>query len=93
MEHVIPQLLSRGLGWHQPHRESILINDTHAVLSQEDFEYAVTYYRSEPSVAKAGKIWKTYNGTTWYLCWYNHSKGTECREITIMDWKKLMGVS
>lgn len=60
-----------GRHWKQPKREDILVDDTHALMSEADFNKLPDYSRSTPSGVYDGKMWRS--GTRdghWYLCWF-----------------------
>jgi hypothetical protein len=80
---VIPPIVDPlGGGWGQPERENILVDDTHAVMSEADFERLAEYSCSIPSGVYPGKMWRRHNGAfdhrflsdggfpVWLLCWY-----------------------
>lgn len=65
--------------WRQPARESILIDDVHAVMTRDTFEQLAEYSSTIPSGAYPGKLWRRANGKhdprhqgepVWMLCWY-----------------------
>lgn len=63
--------------WDQPKREDILIDDHHAVMSQETFDQLHRYDGTYPTGAYEGKMWaRQNNGVTW-LVWYDVSKDPE----------------
>ena len=63
-----------GKHWEQPDRARILIDDTHAVMSQDDFEKLLDYTASQPTGTYVGKMWRAQYGKPgsrkWYLCWF-----------------------
>lgn len=69
--HVIPPITDPlGRHWSQPPRDRILVDDTHALMSQADFEQLPEYSRSVPTGAYAGKMWRCHFREGWFLCWY-----------------------
>jgi hypothetical protein len=82
MNDIHPPRLDSPYGpnvWQQPARESILIDDVHAVMSRHTFEQLAEYSASIPSGAHPGKLWRRANGKhdpnhkgepIWLLCWY-----------------------
>lgn len=99
MEHIIPKMSdSMRRLWAQPAREDILINDVGAVMPQHAFDALKEYSSSYPSGVYPGKMWKADTGNGWKLVWYSNClvDANRCtvnyRNITIMDWKLLMGV-
>ena len=83
-----------GRAWSQPSTSNILIDDTHAVISQTDFDKLLEYSASVPSGTYAGKMWKRLDGSfskpkeecTWMLCWYGHSeKGPDYCSINFRE--------
>lgn len=61
--------------WDQPHRSEIVVDETHALMSQAAFEKLHDYSCSFPSGVYDGKMWKrgshyVLNPPFWWLCWY-----------------------
>lgn len=66
--------------WDQPDQNSIILDDTHALMSQRAFEALHEYSASTPSGVYPGKMWKRHDGAfdrrckpqdrRWLLCWY-----------------------
>ncbi len=85
---AIPEITDAlGRCWKQPKRDSILLDDKVAVMSQESFDELLEYNTSYPSGVYEGKMWKrkvmielgfdraltpSYP-IIWYLCWFGHS--------------------
>jgi hypothetical protein len=78
--------LSRA--WKQPSTDLILLDDTHALMSQATFEQLGEYSCSQPTGVYEGKMWVRHDGLydkrcrpedrCWLLCWYDVSeKGPE----------------
>jgi hypothetical protein len=81
-EHVIPPITDpMGKYWNQPDRRRILVDDTHAIMSQRDFDALHEYSCSTPTGVYPGKMWKRNNNayTTprqqpeWWLVWFGFS--------------------
>lgn len=77
-----------GSGWDQPNHEDILTDETHAVMSEKDFNALLDYSSSTPSGVYVGKMWKSKVRDSWYLRWYGpHELPDMCsnnhREILI----------
>lgn len=82
LEPIPPITDPMGKYWKQPDRREILIDETHAVMSQRTFEQLATYSASFPTGVYEGKMWKRHNGAhdqeflarggkpEWYLVWY-----------------------
>lgn len=67
-----------GRHWHQPSRDVIAIDDTHAVMSRQSFDQLPEYSRSRPSGVYPGKMWKSITrDDTPYLCWYGIVEGRD----------------
>lgn len=88
---IIPVMTDEmGRYWQQPERESILIDDSHAVMSEKDFEYLANYSHSIPSGVYPGKMWKAImqDGRN-FLYWYSGVVDGRCainrREILIVE--------
>lgn len=87
---IIPEMTdAMGKYWHQPDRKNILIDDTHAAMSERDFESLADYSRSVPSGVYPGKMWKLImqDGRK-LLCWFSGEREGRCnifrREILII---------
>jgi hypothetical protein len=66
-------------GWRQPKTENILIDDTHAIMSEKDFDQLKDYSMSIPTGVYDGKMWKRLAARGWLLCWYGPSeKENQC---------------
>lgn len=75
--------------WDQPDRKRILIDDTHALMTQEDFEKLADYSATIPTGVYEGKMWKRLDGCydadflhsggrpEWLLMWYGPSPDPE----------------
>lgn len=60
-----------GRYWDQPNREDILVDETHAVMSEISFGLLLNYSYSVPTGSYVGKMWKAQaEDGTWYLRWY-----------------------
>lgn len=51
-----------GRYWEQPDLSSVLIDETHALLTSEQFDKLSEYSSSIPSGVYEGKAWKRHNG-------------------------------
>jgi len=86
-------LMTHPLGryWEQPDLSDVLIDNSHALLSPEQFEELSDYSCSIPTGVYEGKAWKRLNGEfdedfrrrggvpEWQLCWYGPSSDpTKC---------------
>ena len=56
--------------WDQPPRDSILIDDTHALMTSATLSKLGEYSHSTPSGVYPGKRWKSHRCGKWYLRWY-----------------------
>lgn len=86
MIHPIPPITDPlGRQWRQPARSSILIDDTHAVMTVTTFAELAEYSASRPSGVYPGKMWKRHEGLfdprckpedrRWLLYWYGEVDG------------------
>lgn len=74
----IPKMTHRlSRYWDQPDPEDIEIDETHALMSPEDFCKLADYSLSQPSGVYPGKMWKRNAGNDWTLCWYSESHDPE----------------
>lgn len=97
-EHPIPPMTDPlGAYWEQPGREAILVDGTHAVMTQRTFDALAEYSSTYPTGVYPGKMWRRDDGAydprpgrrVWLLCWYGlHADPGRCsinfREILIV---------
>jgi hypothetical protein len=90
-EELIPEMTDPlGKHWDQPDKENILIDSTHALMTEGNFKNLHEYSRSQPSGVYPGKMWKAGNQKgDWWLRWYGiHEDPKLCtnnsREIIIV---------
>lgn len=75
MNNTIPPITDPlGKYWDQPSLASILIDDTHAVLTDPDWKSLHEYSCSIPDGKYPGKIWKAIRGGEGFLVWYSLSR-------------------
>lgn len=100
-KNVIPPITDPlGRHWTQPKLKDVLIDDTHAVMSQASFNMLAEYSCSMPSGAYVGKMFSRHDGAydprckpedrRWLLVWFgDHADKTKVsinyREILIAD--------
>lgn len=66
MNNTIPQITDpMGKSWQQPDASGIAIDDTHAVMTEGDWDALLAYDRSMPSGVYDGKMWRSLG----YLVW------------------------
>lgn len=81
MNNTIPPITDPlGKYWDQPDTSKILVDDTHAVMSQATFEQLAEYSTTNPSGVYHGKMWRRHDGAydrrpnapppVWLLMWY-----------------------
>lgn len=80
---IPPMTHPHGAHWEQPATSAILIDDTHALMSQATFKALPEYSGTNPTGVYEGKMWKRLNGLfdpncqpedrRWMLCWYGLS--------------------
>lgn len=70
-KNIIP-LITHPMGkhWNQPALENIEVDDTHALMSQRDFDELADYSHSNPSGVYEGKMWKSKYTEGWLLRWW-----------------------
>jgi hypothetical protein len=60
-----------GQHWRQPIDIRLApMDDTHVLLTQQQFDGLSDYSHSYPSGTYDGKCWKREGEEYWYLCWY-----------------------
>ena len=95
-----PMLHPYGKHWTQPDPNNILVDDTHALMTQADFNQLSDYTQSQPSGVYEGKMWKVQDFIhlrgggarrlkTWYLRWFGVADeptkcSNNCRVILIV---------
>ena len=81
---IIPEIThSYGKYWHQPDTSEILIDQHHAIMTEETYNKLEEYNMSFPTGAYNGKMWKS----TGHLCWYyelNNIIHSTARKIIII---------
>lgn len=86
--HTIPPITDPlGQHWRQPPTSAILLDDTHAVMTEATFQQLAEYSYSFPSGVYPGKMWRRYDGLfdqrcaitdlQWLLMWFG-----ECDDPT-----------
>lgn len=76
LEPIPPITDPMGKYWEQPDRREILIDDTHAVMTQRTFDKLAAYSASVPTGVYEGKMWKSNPASDrggkpeWYLIWF-----------------------
>lgn len=89
MNNIIPPITDPlGAHWRQPHPVNILIDDTHAIMSEQAFKLLHEYTTTIPSGVYPGKMWKAnIKAGVWMLRWFGDGGPTQCtnnqREILI----------
>lgn len=86
---VIPPITDPlGKGWSQPKTTDFLISDKFAKIKATDIGELYEYSHSLPTGVYNGKMWKTFDGSIWYLHWFGpHKDPSQCaihtRKISI----------
>jgi hypothetical protein len=90
MNTTIPAITDRlGRHWGQPPVNSILLDNTHAVMSKQSFSQLAEYSSTMPSGVYPGKMWSRHDGLfdrnckpqdrRWLLCWFGEVPGNPTR--------------
>lgn len=76
-----------GKHWEQPDPANFLIDETHVIMAQADFDKLLDYTDSQPTGVYPGKMWKQQiieNRSdprrieqSWWLCWFGYSSKGE----------------
>lgn len=71
-----------GRHWDQPPVGDILVDDTHALMTEQTAKQLHEYSTSLPTGTYTGKMWKRripWQGepAKWFLCWYGAIEGKE----------------
>lgn len=70
---VPPMTDPLGRHWEQPNRDEILIDDTHAVMTEATLNKLHNYSASTPSGVYHGKMWRGECDGSWFLRWWGQS--------------------
>lgn len=80
---IPPMTHPYGASWEQPPRDSIILDDTHALMTEAVFKKLPEYSCTNPTGVYEGKMWKRHNGLFdphckpenrhWVLCWFGFS--------------------
>ena len=87
-----------GAHWRQPPRESIEVDDTHALMTAATFRQLPEYSSTVPTGVYPGKMWRRHDGVhsrdrgvppIWLLCWFGEVSDGQCRihirEVLLAD--------
>lgn len=85
-KNYIPPITDRlGSEWRQPSQSSMVVDDTHAMMTLATFRKLAEYSGTQPTGVYDGKMWRRHDGVfdhgfmaaggkpTWLLCWYGPS--------------------
>lgn len=76
-----------GRHLNQPPRESIEIDDTHALMTAATFKQLPEYSATIPTGVYPGKMWRRHDGAfdhkskrlpVWLLCWFGEVQDGKC---------------
>lgn len=91
---MIPPITDElGAYWQQPPLSDLLVDETHAVMTERTLQALAEYSATIPTGVYPGKMWRRaiYSGKTvtgWLLCWYGSSDWLNCsvqhREILVV---------
>lgn len=86
---VPPMTHPLGQYWKQPAPSAVLLDDTHALMSQRDFESLPEYSATMPSGVYPGKTWRAQWRGRWFFRWYGECDDpTKCtnnqREVIVV---------
>lgn len=80
--HVIPPITNlAGKYWQQPPRDEILVDETHALMTQTTLDQLHDCSGSRPTAVYAGKMWRSRWQGHWWLWWY----GTETNKQSSVE--------
>ena len=72
-DEIIPDMIHPlGKYWQQPNRDSILIDDKHALMSKHSLGELYEYSASIPTGVYTGKMWKAKVLGKWFLRWFGN---------------------
>lgn len=78
-----------GAYWKQPPLSDLLVDETHAVMTEPTFKALAEYSATIPTGVYEGKMWRARVRSGWLLRWYgpsdhHQSCSIEQREILIV---------
>jgi hypothetical protein len=85
---IIPRITHPlGSAWRQPNHKNILIDDIHALMTQDDFNLLYNYQCSNPTGVYEGKMWRQNMSLLWWDTCLTDPNKCIChhREIIIVD--------
>ena len=59
-----------GVYWDQPDTKDILVDETHAIMTERTLEQLAEYSASIPTGTYDGKMWRARGQSRWFLRWY-----------------------
>lgn len=86
---IPPMTDPMGKHWEQPSVDRILVDETHAMMSQRTLDELADYSCTQPTGVYKGKMWKRRKeyldeSKGWWLCWYGPSeKGPEYCSVNV----------
>jgi hypothetical protein len=97
MNEIPPITDPLGKYWDQPARSEILVDEKHAVMTEETFRLLHEYSATNPTGVYPGKMWRRHDGLfdqrckpgerRWLLCWY-----AECEDpkMCATHWREIL---
>lgn len=87
-----------GAHWQQPSPADILIDDTHAVMTEAVFKRLLEYSTTRPGGVYPGKMWRRHDGVydrrpnapapVWLLCWFGIVPGND--KVCSNNYRKIL---
>ena len=59
-----------GAYWKQPPLSDLLVDETHAVMTERTLKALAEYSTTIPTGVYEGKMWRRATYPGWLLCWY-----------------------
>ena len=81
----LPPITNRlGSHWKQPSRKNILVDDTHALMSEEDEAKLLVYNGTFPTGVYIGKMFKRGDYLVWFSAYSDKEVANNYREIIVV---------
>jgi hypothetical protein len=88
IDNAIPPITDPlGRGWRQPNPDSILVDDTHALMNKQSFWALANYSTTLPTGVYPGKMWRAHvpidsrsgweGPRKWVLRWFGIVRGND----------------
>lgn len=85
LNNTIPPITNRlGSHWNQPSTDNILVDDTHALMSEEDEAKLNVYDGTFPTGVYIGKMFKRGEKLVWFSAYSDKEVANNYRKIIVV---------